>query len=379
MRSLPESIKTLYEHSGPFVTAYFDATQNTETGAHEVRLRWEQLRRQLADDGAAQSDLAALDDTLAEHLEVGGRHGKAAVAAGGVLLLDEVLPTPPRPRARVAPLPDLMPMLALRPSGVPYVLVVADHAGAELTTVPAELAAAGIRPGSRSVIGSRPYPIHLTGRDEWDERHFQNRVENSWATNARDVAAEVGKAADAIDAEVVLLAGDTRARALLQDDLPKALDQSVELVEIEAGTRGERFDESLDAAIHEAVLQFSWRRRREVLEHLQANLGRDRFAVAGLADVVGAVRRAQADTVILSDDPSSTLSAWIGPEPLQFGLSAAELSTMGVKAPERVRFDSALLRAVMGSGADILVTPNAHDFVTDGIAALLRYEDVPSA
>lgn len=377
MRSLPDSISSVYEHDGPFVTAYFDATRASENGAREVELRWRQLRQDLAGRGAAEPDLAAIDSALTEHLEVGGRHGRVVVAALGEVLLNEVLAEPPaRPRADVGPVPDLAPFAAARSTGTPYVLVVADHAGADLVGVPAEFAAAGIRPGANSVEGSRPYPIHKTGRDEWDERHFQNRVDNSWATNARDVAAEVRQQAQEVGAEMVVLAGDPRARSLLHEDVPAVLDPSVEVVEIEAGARADgASEESLDTAVRQVLLQHSWRRRREVLEHLQQNLGRERYAVAGVPGVVEAVRRAQVDTVVLSDDPGSTLTAWIGPEPLQVGLSVADLKAMGVDEPEQVRFDAALLRAVVGSGADVLVTPNAHDYVEDGIAALLRYDD----
>jgi hypothetical protein len=246
--------------------------------------------------------------------------------------------------------------------------------------VPAEFAAAGTRPGGHSVEGSRPYPIHKTGRDEWDERHFQNRVDNSWAANARDVAAEVRQQAQEVGAEMVVLAGDPRARSLLHEDVPAVLDPSVEVVEIEAGVRADgASEESLDTAVHDALLQHSWRRRRDVLAHLQQNLGRDRYAVAGVSEVVEAVRRSQADTVVLSDDPTSTLTAWIGPEPLQVGLSADDLQAMGVGEPQQTRLVGALLRSFAATRADLVITTNAHDYVEDGIAALLRYDDAVTA
>jgi hypothetical protein len=112
-----------------------------------------------------------------------------------------------------------------------------------------------------------------------------------------------------------------------------------------------------------------------MLEHLQQNVGRGDYAVTGVTDVLAAVRRSQVDTVIISDDPTSTLTAWIGPEPLHLGSSRDELRELGVADPQQDRFDSALLRAVVGSGARLLITPNAHDYVRDGIAALLRYTD----
>ncbi len=37
--------------------------------------------------------------------------------------------------------------------------------------------------------------------------------------------------------------------------------------------------------------------------------------------------------------------------------------------------DAALVRAVVGSGAELVITPDPHSDVRDGIAALLRYAD----
>jgi hypothetical protein len=48
---------------------------------------------------------------------------------------------------------------------------------------------------------------------------------------------------------------------------------------------------------------------------------------------------------------------------------------MGVSDAQEDRFDAALVRALAGSGAGLLITPNAHQYVPDGIGALLRYDD----
>jgi hypothetical protein len=108
---------------------------------------------------------------------------------------------------------------------------------------------------------------------------------------------------------------------------------------------------------------------------MQQNLGRAEFAVAGVADVVDAVRRAAVDTVVISDDPSSTLRAYIGPEPVHIGLTEDELRALGVDDPQEDRIDAALIRAVIGTGARLVVTPNAHHYLPNGIGALLRYDD----
>jgi hypothetical protein len=81
------------------------------------------------------------------------------------------------------------------------------------------------------------------------------------------------------------------------------------------------------------------------------------------------------DVVMLSDDPSSTLRAWVGPGMTDFGLDDAETQALGVSDVQHDRFDAALVRAVVGTGADLLVTPGAHDYLPEGIGALLRYDD----
>jgi hypothetical protein len=306
-----------------------------------------------------------------------GPHGQVIIAADGAALFDSALPAPPsRPGARLAPLPYVLPFLAQSRPRIAHLVLVADHRGADLLPVSADAAATGAPVVTLSIEGSSQYPLHRTGRDEWDERHFQNRVENAWAENAKDVAEEASRQVVALGAELVVVAGDPRARALLTRDLPEVLGPGVHVEEVEAGGRADGSSAAaLDEAVRDVVLRRSWERRREVLEHLQQNVGRERFAAVGVPAVVEALRKAQVDVAVLSDDPRSTLSTWIGPEPLQLGLNREDLGVMGVGAPEQDRFDSALVRALAGAGAGLLITPNAHQYVKDGIGALLRYDD----
>jgi hypothetical protein len=374
--AIPDFVQELVLRSGPFASAYLDATRAKEQGGREIELRWQELRADLAAQGADEAGLAAMDAAAGGQWDVPGTRGQLMVAVGGSLVCDRLLPRPPvRPLARWSPLPHLMPYLAQSGPRVAHVLVVADRTGADIATATGE--AAEQRPTEwETVAGSAQYPVHKTSTVDWSERHFQLRVENSWERNARDVAGEVGKRAADVAAELVVLAGDETARALLRDELPGVLGPQVEVVDVAAGGRAAGSSPAaLDEAVHDALLQQTWRRRREMLEHLQQNVGRGDYAVTGVTDVLAAVRRSQVDTVIISDDPTSTLTAWIGPEPLHLGSSRDELRELGVADPQQDRFDSALLRAVVGSGARLLITPNAHDYVRDGIAALLRYTD----
>lgn len=376
--AIPLEIAQTYQHPGPFATVYLDATRSDEHGAAEVHLRWRDFRRELLEAGAAGRALDAIEPAVGAHRDVAGPHGQVLVAsADGVLRLDAVLPAPPRqPLARWGPLPHLVPYLAQRAPAIAYVLVVADRSGADLYAVPADAEAEG-RTGEHEVVqGEVSYPLHKSPGSDWSAAHFQRRVENAWAENAHDVAAEAAAAASRVGATLVVLAGEQRARALIATALAQRLPPEAEVEQVAHGGRAAgASQQALTEGVRDAVLRSTWRRRRALLERLTEQLGRSERAVAGLNAVIAALQRAQAETVVLADDPSSDLTAWIGPEPTQIARAEEELTELGVEHPMQDRLDAALLRALAASGGDLYITPGPHEFVADGIAAILRYSD----
>ncbi|HJQ44265.1 MAG TPA: Vms1/Ankzf1 family peptidyl-tRNA hydrolase [Jatrophihabitantaceae bacterium] len=370
-----DELRDLYTHAGPFATVYLDASRNTENAEHEIELRWEELRRDLAVRGADDATLDALGEAALGPPGLPGRHGRVLVATEGEVLLDRPLHDPPDPSAASwDELPDVLPYIADSNTDLVHIVVVTDRTGADLDIV------LGADSQHETVVGNEQHPIHKTRRNQWDERHFQNRVDNAWQDNAREVARVVARHVAEFSAELVVVAGEERSRAMVMRDLVDELPPGFPLAEVEAGGRAAgTSEEALHDAVRDELLKLVWRRRRELLEHLQQNIGRGKFACTGTTDVLAALRKSQADTVVLSNNPASTLTAWIGPDPLQVGTTPAELRDMGVREPHETRFDAALTRAVVGSGADLEVAPNAHAFLPEGIAALLRYDDGPSA
>jgi hypothetical protein len=81
------------------------------------------------------------------------------------------------------------------------------------------------------------------------------------------------------------------------------------------------------------------------------------------------------DTLLLRDNPSATTSLWVGPEALQVALTRQELADLGVADPRQDRADAVLLRALVESGADLVLVPPGGPAPADGIGALLRYSD----
>jgi hypothetical protein len=363
-----DRLAELYSRPGPFATVYLDATRATENGPHEIEVRWSGVRSALAGDGADNATLTAIGEALAGDTGTPGRHGLVVVAEGGEVLFRDVLTDPPATSSgRWSALPHLLPYLAQRTTELPHIVVVADRTGADILDVRSR------GTSEQTVQGDTDYPIHRTAADVWNERHFQNRVENSWESNAQNVADAVAKLIAEGPAKLVVLAGDVRARALIADALGTPPGVTVRSVD-EGGRAAGSSTEALQAAVHDAVLQQVWHERREVLDHLRQNLGRHEYAVAGVRPIVDALRMAQVDTLVVSDDPSSTLTAWVGPGVTDFGVEDSEASSLGITDVRHDRLDAALVRAAVGTNARLVVTPGGHDYLPQGIGALLRYE-----
>lgn len=361
-------LRPLYAHPGPWASAYLDATPDTEDAARAVALRWRGLRQSLAEQGASAGLLAAMDAALDGVPAEPDRRGVALFAAEAAPddVTVERLPAPPRADlARYGPLPHTMPLVAQRGEEVTWLRVVVDRTGGDLSGYDA----GGLR-RQETVQGDETYPIRKVKPGGWSQARYQREAETTWQRNTGDVAAAAAELAEAFRPDVLVVAGDVRARQLLFDQLPKRWRERTVLTD--AGSRAAGADlEGLDEAAAVAVAEVAQRRTREAVDRFGAQEGLGN----GLAAVVTALQREQAEAVLIVDDPSSTDELWVGPEPAQLALDPAQLREMGVEEPVRVRADAALVRAAAGTGADlVLVGPGEID-LRHGIGAVLRYAD----
>jgi hypothetical protein len=264
-----------------------------------------------------------------------------------------------------------MPLAVARGERVPWLRVLVDRTGADLTA----MATSGEVLGSWTVQGSSQYPIHKArlhksrpGR--WSTPRYERAVEENWERNAADVAAEVTMLTEQVSPEVVVVAGDVRARQLLLERLPAQLFGRV--VETEVGSRAlGAAEDPLDQVTAEAVRQLASERVAVAVDRLCE--GDHRYGVSGFAPVVEALRQAQVETLLLIDDPSSTAKLWIGPEPTQLTNDVAELRAEGVAEPLRERADAAILRALAATDAELVLVDPGRVELTGGIGAVLRY------
>ena len=358
-----DDIRSVYDGEGSYASVYLDVSRDNEDAEHQIGLRWRAVLAELAQAGCDSKTLDCLEE-FASDADTGASQdrGLAAFARSGEVLLAAGLPAPPRRQiARFARLPHMMPLLAQEPPPLPQLLVRAELAGGEIVSVDTDEDVSG------EVRGSG-WPVHRTSVGGWSQARYQRAVDQAWRQNAEDLAEAVTSAAAKTGADVIILAGDVRARSLLADQLPAAVQDRV--VEVDADVAAD--SDRLRTAAGDAGQRRRDQAARQALGDLRLGLSRDE-AVQGFGPTVAALRDSRVAQLLIDDHPSSAAMAWIGPDLADLALSASELRERGVAEPEQDRLDAALVRAVAGTGAELHLVPEGEDPPDEGLGATLRY------
>ncbi|MFI0796769.1 Vms1/Ankzf1 family peptidyl-tRNA hydrolase [Micromonospora rubida] len=360
-------LRPLYNRPGPWCSVYLDASRDTEDARPALDLRWRALKGELLEQGADAPTVDAVERVVRGHDPMPGDYGIAVFAARGRAVLSEYLSAPPlRDLAAVSELPHTMPLLAQRGEQIAWVRVLADRTGADAVAVSA---------------GGVPRRAHITGREDfqlrrvkpggWSQSRYQRAAMEAWHHNAGDAAAATVELAEKVGADVLVVAGDVRATGMIAAQLPERWQDVV--VRTDAGSRHGGADPTLmDDLTVQTIAEVADQRVIATLDRfgMQEDVG------AGLDAVVWALQRNQVDTMLIVDDPSSTEELWIGPGPTDISTDPGQLTAMSVPDPHRVRADAALVRALVGTDAELTVlAPEEAPELTDGVGAVLRYVD----
>ncbi|MEV7328358.1 Vms1/Ankzf1 family peptidyl-tRNA hydrolase [Micromonospora sp. NPDC093244] len=360
-------LRPLYDRPGPWCSVYVDASADTEDAHEALALRWRALERSLADQGADEASIAALDRVVRGHDPMVGDYGIAVFASHGRVVLSEYLSAPPlRDLAHYGPLPHVMPLLAQRGEQVAWVRVLADRTGADAVAI-----SAGGVPRRAHVVGRETFPLRRVQPGGWSQSHHQKAAMEAWHHNAGDVTAATVELAEKVGAEVVVVAGDVRATGVIAAQMPERWQDL--MVRTDAGSRAGGADQTLlDDLTVQTIAEVADQRIAATLDKfgVQEDVG------GGLDAVVSALQRNQVDTMLIVDDPSANGELWIGPEPTEIAVDPGQLAAMSVTDPQRVRADAALVRALVGTDAALTVLgPDEAPELADGVGAVLRYVD----
>jgi hypothetical protein len=348
----------------PFVSVYLRSDTASEDGRQQLGTEWDRRRGDLAAQGASEHLLDAIDAVISDHRRSGGL---AVLADGDGDILYRALPEAPRDEsAHLGPLPRVGPLLAEARAMTPHVIVLVDRLGADIVAV-----VDGEREDLGAVVGDAD-PLHKVPGGGWSHRRYQQRAENTWEHNAAGVATEVAERARAIDAVVVVAAGDERALGFLDKHLPD--DVRARLHVSSHGGRAAGVDEEpLLKEVRHVVADADARRTVEALERFGELRGRGGAVADGPGETFGALREALVDRLLLHTDTGDDRTAWFSASaPTLVALEARTLRDLGVEPVEDRLADVAIWSAV-GSGGSVQLVP-AHGPSTplEGIGARLR-------
>jgi peptide subunit release factor 1 (eRF1) len=363
-------IAKLYTAHGPYVSVYLNTPVAVENAAQRLELTWRSTRKELADGGVDEVTLDALEGAVLDDRTEG--NSVVAFAGHGSVLYKRRLPEElAREVASRAPLPYVVPLLSWRQSRVPHVVVLADRTGAEILAYVDDTEPVV----SEEVQGSHDV-IRKAQPGGWSQLRYQHRAEDSWEGNAREIADEVDRVARSVGAEAILVGGDVHAVRLLQDNLPENAKPLVSVLEQGGGRAADGGTPFTAAEVLDKVAEVALARLQRVLDEFQEERGQGDRATDGVARTVEALRKAQVATLLVHDDPDDARTLWFGDDPSLVALRRDELTALGVDHIEEGRLADVLVRAAVGTGAEVVVVPEGGTAIpNDGAGAILRYAD----
>ena len=355
------NLQHVFTRPGPFVTVHAEVGRPAEDARQQIDARWTAIRHELERQEVDAALLEEIGRRLHEVPDVAGEARRTIVAAAGEVVLDQVHSgrTTAAETVDVGPLPDLASYLTLADRQLPFALVVTDREGAEI----------GFHPG---LAAADPHEVSVSGEElhlqkvkvgGWRHDHMQQNSENTWARNAAEVADEVRSGLRSHAAEVVMLAGDERARHLVAEALG---DVQVPVVHVEAGGRAAGASETaLWEEVRRVVAQVEASADADVVERLAAAEGQSGAAATGVDDVLDALVRGQVERLVI--DPAAAAGETVDPADHP-GLPLPE----GAAGP--LPADRVLLAGAAATAAEVSVLPREQTGGT-GVAALLRWDD----
>ena len=357
-------VRALAEQRGPMVSVYLNTPGDLEHAAEFAELHWNDLRRELASRGA--------DPDALEHVAalVGGAH-ELGPALGAFATADGLLHAEHGPEPLAADvgrwdrLPVLGPLLRWRQDTVPYVVVLTDRRGADI-------AAFGVGPAEEhvDVDPDDSEPIRKIKPGGWRQRKIQQRAERTWESHAHEVAEAVRGVSDDIGAQVIVVGGDVRAVALLEEHLPDRL--LLRLHEISGGRAPGVDTGRMQSEVRRWVRDTAARTTVAALEKFREESGQHDRAADGVDATLEALSESRVDVLLVHDDPDDERRAWSGPEATPVVGTPELLEGLGIGEPLPGRLVDAAIRAALGTGAGVRLVPKAGG-PTDGLGAILRW------
>lgn len=363
---MPVDLTTVLEDKGPFVSLYLPGPDATPDGKARTDLRWRNVRRDLEDDGVDATLLDAVEEATTGSPPAPGQTTAVIASADGGVRVQASVSDLDLDLVDHGPLPRIVPLVKWQRDHPPALVVIADHAGADVWEIDeGRIVATG-------EVAGETDGIHRGQPGGWSQRRFQQRAENLWEENARDVAHTVERLADEVSPRVVVAAGEPHSIHYLREHLGGVAAERLEVLDHGSRAPGSDPERILDEA-RTAVATVVAADQVALLERFAEERGQDDRAVDGPAATLAALSQAQVETLLVHDDPADERTAWFDDTGTQVAAEARTLRDLGIE-PHEGRLVDVATRAALLTGAEVQPVP-AHgpSSPTDGLGAILRY------
>ena len=353
----------IYRDHAEYTQVYLDMSVDTADPPGVQDERRTSVLDRLALAGSPQRDLDCVADVLATATTGPSPFCLFVLVRDGVVVVEEVLPgLAVEPEiTSYGPLPDLVPLLKAQPLEFTYLTVETARDGGEV-----QLFRAGSRVAeSEDHVQGRTDTLHKIKGGGWRHDHMQNHAEEIWRQTQSELASTVDDIVRIHRPRLLVVAGDIRARQLLEQELSEA---SRAILSIEPTNT--RADGSTDSALPDRVDEEIER----ILNLVELNFG----------GVVLALAAGQVDTLIVDSDRLRERQALaLDAEPW---VASAPEDALGARLLGPVPAQLALCRAALLTDARVLFTdsfrvPDGQDAVAlpneASAAAILRWRTGP--
>jgi hypothetical protein len=361
----------LYRKPGPWSTVYTEGSQFTPRTLHpeELRPRW--VRETLASEGAPPADLDAVEEALlVPHEGIPDPVSQFVLVRDGQIEVNEFLPgnRVTSEERTFGVIPVLGPLVRHKPEEFAYVVAEVGRDGGDVRLYFAS------RPRAADVkeVEGDTEDIQKTHGGGWSDLKLQHHTENTWKKNAAEIAGVIDKVVRDNRAQLLVVAGDVRARTLLGEQLSEQSRGIVHMVDVHTRAAGAE-KSALDEAVEELVDEVVKQHQEEALERLRIRQGQGSPLLAtGLAEVVAGLEAAAVECLLVDGD-----SDWGDKQLLTLDgepwVAVSEDQATGAGVLGKAPAEAALLRAAAMTDADVWFLPKESMPGDEGIAALLRY------
>jgi hypothetical protein len=337
-------LRDFVRDAGPFLSIAIPTPSRSDDAAHQFEIRWKNALSQIAGAAWTPAEIADLEG-IGRDLH----HGEGAAVVilhrrDGATLVEFIDEPVRETTVDEGPLPRLAPLIEARQRVIAHVVVETDRGGADLTAFDG-----GSVLTAETVEGERLH-IHRGHPGGWSQRRFQQRAENTWEENARLVAGETATLARRVDAELIVVSGEVRARSLLVDELDGMHDVP-DVVGIESGS-----PEAIADEVVRLVADRVARGIRELAERVREGTGHGR-ATVDTAETLATLNEGRVATLLVHDDIDAVDE-----------VTDTEIAGF----PAGARTVDVAIAAALRSDADVVVVPQLA--MMDGpLAAILRW------